>query len=84
MKKFFSYLLVLSVIVGSFFALTGCVKSDDSYHEVSSVEDLYAMKSNKCYQLTCDIDLKEREWYPLEVKNFNGNGHTISNAYITE
>lgn len=54
------------------------------YHKISSVEELYAMKSNRCYQLTCDIDLQEREWYPLEVKGFNGNGYTIKNSYTNE
>lgn len=82
MKKFLSYLMLLSILVGSLFALSGCGK--DSYIDVSSVDELYAMKSNKSYQLTCDIDLQEREWYPLEVKKFNGNGYTISNCYINQ
>lgn len=54
------------------------------YHKISSVEDLYAMKSGSCYQLTCDLDLEEREWQPLSVKGFNGNGYTIKNCYINE
>lgn len=82
MKKFLTYLMLLSIVVGSLFVLSGCGK--DSYIDVSSVDELYAMKSNKSYQLTCDIDLQEREWYPLEVKGFNGNGYTISNCYINQ
>jgi len=52
------------------------------YHKISTVDELYNMKSNRSYQLTTDIDLEGRKWNPLEVKGFNGNGHTIKNAVV--
>lgn len=82
MKKIIIVTL-LNIIFICLFALSGC-SFDNTYYEISTVEELYAMESDKNYQLTCDIDLKEREWYPLGVRGFNGNGFTISNCYIGE
>lgn len=97
MKKFTnSFLLILiSIALICCSLISGCAffesctnsdrkKSDYTFYEIHTVEELYAMESNKCYQLACDIDLEEREWYPLEVKGFNGNGYTIKNCFVNE
>lgn len=68
-------------------SLIGCVavgisSCGGAYKSVSTVDELYAMQSNKSYKLTCDIDLQNRAWTPLTVKYFDGNGYSISNCNI--
>lgn len=84
MKKQMRFIGVLTAIILSLGMINGCglFGGNATYHEISSLEDLYAMESNKNYQLMCDLDLGEREWFPLSVHQFNGNGHTISNGII--
>ena len=84
MKKQMRFIGVLTAIILSLGMISGCglFGGNATYHEISSLEDLYAMESNKNYQLMCDLDLGEREWFPLSVHQFNGNGHTISNGII--
>lgn len=84
MKKFIKPLTFLLAFC-TFFAVAGCFSACGAIkHGVSSIEDLYAMQSNKSYSLKCDLDLEGRTWMPLAVKNFNGNGHTIKNCVISE
>ena len=78
------YSVVLSVVIACGILLSGCDGLSGGYVKISSLNDLYAMASNKSYELTCDIDLNGGEWYPLAVKNFNGNGYTIKNGYIIQ
>ena len=78
------YSVVLSVVIACGILLSGCDGLSGGYVKISSLDDLYAMASNKSYELTCDIDLNGGEWYPLAVKNFNGNGYTIKNGYIIQ
>lgn len=74
MKK---YLMFLFMIVG--FLLASC---NNKFIPITSLEEFYAMESDKSYVLECDLDLEGREWVPLSVKNFNGNNHTIKNLMI--
>lgn len=50
--------------------------------EINSADDLFDMKEGKCYSLTCDIDLQGKSWTPLNVNEFDGQGHTISNFSV--
>ena len=85
MKKYLKLLLTCSLAIATtvvlIFPLASC---GTNYESISTVEDLYAMESNKSYRLANDIDLQGRDWTPLEVENFDGNGYTISNASIIE
>jgi hypothetical protein len=74
--------LILLVLAGIGGIIAAVYYNVIYYHEVSSVDELYAMQRKKNYILTCDLDLNGKEWDPLTVKNFNGNGHTIKNATI--
>ncbi len=78
MKRFLMCILSVLMVTGLCGVFNGCSKGK----KVSSLEELYAMESNKCYQLTCDIDLEGREWEPLSVEKFDGGGYTIKNAII--
>lgn len=78
------YSVILSAVIACGILLSGCDGLSGCYVKISSLDDLYAMASNKSYELTCDLDLNGGEWYPLAVKNFNGNGYTIKNGYIIE
>ncbi len=78
MKKFLTYILSVLMLTGLCGVLSGCGKGK----KISSLEELYAMESNKSYRLTCDIDLEGREWLPLSVEKFDGGGYTIKNAII--
>lgn len=83
MKKFFKVIVVAimtcSVLLGAF----GCKNDKETeYIEITTREELYAMESNKSYRLACDIDLAGREWIPLNVQEFDGNGFTIKDAVI--
>lgn len=87
MKKLVS--LVFSIVLGvcSCLVFNACgskdrEKSSYKYNAVSSLEQLYSMRSDEAYKLTCDIDFEGREWVPLSVAGFNGQGHTISNCVI--
>lgn len=82
MKQKLNSIFLSVMLLFGFSWLTGCGSNSVKYEQITSIEDLYAMESNKSYELTCDIDLNSGEWYPLAVKNFNGNGHTIKNGYI--
>lgn len=77
-KKYIGTLLTLSLLA----ILSAC--QYNKVIEINSIDGLYAMESNKNYILTTDLDLENREWYPLNVKNFDGNNHTISNFYSME
>ena len=57
---------------------------DESYHPVSSIEELKAMQYNKNYRLDCDIDFQGEEWLPVRVNNFDGGGHVIKNFSVFE
>ncbi|MDE6075052.1 MAG: hypothetical protein K2G26_01300 [Clostridia bacterium] len=81
MKRLLWAACAAGVMLTACAAFVGCGSSAKS---ISSVEELYAMQSGKSYKLACDLDLQGRAWYPLSVKNFNGNGHTISNCVVTE
>lgn len=83
MKQKLNSIFLSVMLLFGFSWLTGCGSNSVKYEQITSIEDLYAMESNKSYELTCDIDLNSGEWYPLEVKNFNGNGYTIRNCYIS-
>lgn len=83
MKQKLNSIFLSVMLLFGFSWLTGCGSNSVKYEQITSIEDLYAMESNKSYELTCDIDLQGGEWYPLEVKNFNGNGYTIRNCYIS-
>lgn len=83
MKQKLNSIFLSVMLLFGFSWLTGCGSNSVKYEQITSIEDLYAMESNKSYALTCDIDLQGGEWYPLEVKNFNGNGYTIRNCYIS-
>ena len=47
---------------------------------VSTVEELKAIRENRSYRLEADLDLSGEVWSPVSVRNFDGNGHTISNV----
>lgn len=86
MKKIIALTVWVFILVA---LLTGCdnsdkTKEDYEYIDISTVEELYAMETEQCYTLQNDIDLKGREWYPLSVKGFNGNGFTVSNFVIKD
>lgn len=83
MKQKVNSIILSVMLLFGFSLLTGCGNNSVKYEKITSVDDLYAMESNKSYELTCDIDLQGGEWFPLEVKNFNGNGYTIKNCYIS-
>lgn len=83
MKQKVNSIILSVMLLFGFSLLTGCGSNSVKYEKITSVDDLYAMESNKSYELTCDIDLQGGEWFPLEVKNFNGNGYTIRNCYIS-
>lgn len=83
MKQKVNSIILSVMLLFGFSWLTGCGSNSVKYEQITSIEDLYAMESNKSYELTCDIDLQGGEWFPLEVKNFNGNGYTIRNCYIS-
>lgn len=74
--------LCLAMVIVLAFTAAVFVACSAFKQSVSSVDDLYAMQSNKSYKLTCDLNLQGRDWTPLSVKNFDGNGHTISNCVI--
>ena len=91
MRKQLRVLGLLSAAVFTLGITSGCrtvsdildgVFGSSSYYKVSSLEELYAMETDKNYQLMCDLDLGGREWFPLSVARFEGNGHTISNGVI--
>ena len=67
-------------------AIVACVSCDGegSYQTVSTKQELLAMRENKSYRLTADVDLGGALWKPLKLKSFDGGGHTISNCLITE
>lgn len=75
-------LLFVSTL-GLILTLTSCGGSVFS-SEITTIDELYAMESNKSYVLKNDIDLGSRQWYPLSVQNFDGNGHTIKNGYFID
>ena len=88
MKKFLTVTCTVVVcVLLCALLLCGCdsIKNNrnlQSWRSVSTLEDLYSMQEGKCYKLANDIDLQGREWIPLFVKGFDGNGHTVSNATI--
>lgn len=74
--------MIVSLIICSTLAILVLCSCGEK--PISTVEELYSMKSNKSYKLVNDIDLENREWYPLAVKNFNGNNHTIKNCFMID
>lgn len=74
--------VVLAVLIGAFFGIRRLITGDTKYHSVSSVAELYAMDSEKNYRLACDLDLQGQYGNMLRVRNFDGDGHTISNAVV--
>ena len=84
-KKIICTLLSLIIACGMSVISIGCDSSiNNTPIDISSLEELYAMDSKKSYRLTCDLDLQGRDWTPLSVKAFDGNGHTISNVAISK
>lgn len=80
MKKFLAVLVVVVAFWGCASGISAC--SNIKYNKISSVQDMYGIESGKNYELTCDIDFEGQVWSSLEVKNFKGNGHKISNATV--
>ncbi len=89
-RKIIGLLVLMFAILSVATNLTACElfnnKNDSNkkitWNEISSLTELLAMKSENSYKLTADINLGGREWTPLEVANFDGDGHTISNGYV--
>lgn len=87
MKKVSTTICIVMCVLLICILFSGCDSISNNrklqiWHKVSTVEDLFAMKSGKCYKLQNDIDLQGAEWTPLFVKGFDGNGHKVSNATI--
>lgn len=86
MKKIVLAVACCFIIAMCAVTLGGCSwfgeEEDKTYYEVSSVDDLSKMESKKNYKLTADIDFNGLTWTPKKVKNFDGQGHTISNVMI--
>lgn len=80
MKKISFILISILLLIMSF----GIISCGGNYVEINSIEDLYSMDSRKSYKLMTDIDLKNSDWVGLAVKNFDGNGHTISNVIVND
>lgn len=59
-------------------------------YQISKKKDLFFVQDNSTkgysYALTADIDLEGMDWTPIDdfTGTFDGNGHTISNAVITD
>lgn len=81
--KVLSFLVAAAVSAGATASLVGCGMTTINTSKISSVDELFAMKSGKSYELTCDLDLDGRIWSPKNINNFVGNGHTIKNVTIT-
>lgn len=88
MKKTIVAMFIVCIsLLSVFLCFPGCFgkekkKEDYSKIEIKSTDDLFTMKEGKYYVLTCDIDLQGKNWTPLNIDGFDGQGHTISNINI--
>lgn len=85
-KKFIIALFAAATITIWALAIVGCNinGTNPTYYSVSNIEELKSMNRAKSYKLECDIDFEGKEWTPVEVINFDGNGHTIKNCTILD
>lgn len=75
---------VLAVLTVAVLGIRRCILGDTKFHSISSVDELFAMQSDKNYRLACDLDLSGQNWEMLRVKKFDGNGHTIRNTVVSK
>ena len=81
---------IWTISEGSYPTLRGLPKPDFSAKEISTVEQLQAIRGDLqgSYRLVADLDLEGVEWEPIGTRespffgSFNGNGYTISNLNV--
>lgn len=73
---------IIITLSGCFFSFLEPQPAVKEYKAVSSVQDLMNMQEDGYYSLTNDIDFEGKSWTAVSVKEFEGNGHTISNCII--